>query len=78
MFRQTTDDDSASDEEQTTPTWKRKGLNCGKLHTADTLVLKRIIWPHKVVYTSTGQPVIYKGKSSIVFVNGYLTVMAEE
>ena len=38
----------------------------------------RITWPHKVVYTSQGQPAIYDEMSALLFVNGNLTVMGEE
>ena len=34
--------------------------------------------PHEVVYTATGKPAEYTGISILVFISGYLTVMATE
>ena len=50
----------------------------GKLHMADTLVLKVIPWPHVLVYMRLGEHTIYTDMSAVLFVNGYLTVMAGE
>ena len=47
-----------------------------KIQTADTTLLKRITSPHEVVYTSAGQPAVYKDMSDILFVSGYIKVMA--
>ena len=77
LYFQTTDEDSVYDGEQTAPTQKRKGLKSGRLRTMVTMVLKRITWPHEVVYTSADQPAIYEEMSSVHIVNGYVTVMAE-
>ena len=78
LYLQNTSDDRASYEEQTAPTWTRKGFKYSRLHTADTMVLKRITLAHEVVYTSPGQPAIYEVMSSVLFINSYLTVIAEE
>ena len=70
LYLQTTEGVSASDEEQTARTQKRKGLKSSKLHTADTMALKGITWPHKVAYTIDGQPAIYEEMSSVLIING--------
>ena len=56
----TMDDELGSEEEVTTPAPKRKGLTLSKICTADTTVLRKIIWAHEVVYTSAGQPAVYE------------------
>ena len=73
----TTDDNSGSDEEVTTPAPKRRGLKSGKVCTMDTTV-KRITWPHDVMYTGAGQPKVFEDMSISLFVSGYLMVMAGE
>ena len=35
-------------------------------------------WPHRVVYNSEGQIAVYEEMSSILFVNGYLTIKGEK
>ena len=42
------------------------------------MVIKRVVWLHEVVYTTQGQPPVYSDMSLALFVNGYLTVLAEE
>ena len=42
------------------------------------MVTKRVVWPHEEVYTMHGQPPVYSDMSLAWFVNGYLTVLAEE
>ena len=49
------DKDSGS-EEEALPIPKIKGLKSGNPRTADTSILRKVVWPHKVVYTSTGRP----------------------
>ena len=55
------DYDTASDDEWGPSTSKRHKFKSGKIRTADTLVTKRIVWLYEVVYTSSGQPVMYLG-----------------
>ena len=53
-----TDNDTASENEE--PLRRLKiALKSGKVWTADTLVSKKITWPHKVVYNSQGQLAVY-------------------
>ena len=70
LFLMTMDDD--------TPARRKKGIKSGMLDTADTPVLKRFTRLHEVVYTSAGQPAVYEEMNSVLFVNGYLTVMVDE
>ena len=65
-------------EEEPTPIPKRKTLKLGKIRTADSSVLHKVVWPHKVVYTATGKPAEYDDISIPLFISRYLTVMAME
>ena len=73
----TTDEDSRS-EEEAAPAPKRRALKSGKVQTVDTTILRKITWSHKVVYTCTGQPVVYDQLSITLFVSTFLMVMALE
>ena len=46
----TTEQESRSDDEAREPWQKRKALKSGKIWTANTMVVKQITWPHKLVY----------------------------
>ena len=46
---------------EASPICRRRGLNSGKIRTMDSLVTKRIKWPHEMVITSQGQPPVYDG-----------------
>ena len=70
------DADSTSDEEISALLTKNNKGTSDKLHTADNTVINRITWPHKVLYTCTGEPVVYEELTSIDFVNGSLMVVA--
>lgn len=70
----TSDEDSASEEEQQTTRGHRPlklGMNC----MGATLVIKRITWPHEVVYSLAGKLVAYENLSVSAFLQGYLIVM---
>ena len=74
-----TDEDTASAGEEAPPTCGKHGLQSGQVRTAaDSLVTKKVVWPHEVVHTSQGQPAVYSELSVVLFVNGLLTVLAEE
>ena len=73
----TTDEDFGFEDEVTTPAQRKRGLKSGKIRTADTTVLHKIIWPYEVVYTSTG-PAEYEKMSITLFVSGFVMVMAIE
>ena len=38
----------------------------------DSKVLKKVTWPHELVYVATGQPAMYEDLSITLFVSGYL------
>ena len=43
-----------------------------------TMVIKRIMCPHKVVYSSASKPATYEDLSVSAFVHGYVIVMHSE
>ena len=53
-------DDSEMDEEPDLMKKRGKALKSGKVRTADLTVIKRIIWPHELVYTSGCEPENYE------------------
>ena len=62
--------------EEAIPIHRKRGLKSGKLRTAATSVLCKVVLPNKVVYMSTGKPDKYDQLSIPIFVTGYLTVMS--
>ena len=70
-------DDNSVDEEMTSPQPKKhhKAVS-GKLRTADNTVVKQITWPRELIYTPAGLPAVYEYLSPMLFVNGYLEVLA--
>ena len=54
---------------------RRKALRSGKVRTADSIVVKRINWPHELMYTSGGKPAVYEQVSMPLFMSGYLCVL---
>ena len=38
---------------------RKKQLKSGKLRTAASLVVHRVVWAHELVYTAEGQPAVY-------------------
>ena len=52
-----------------------KSLKSDKVRTADSTVVKRITWPHGLVYTSVGQPAVYDQLSIPLFISGYVAVL---
>ena len=57
---------------------RKVGLKSGKLKTADTSVLRKVVWPHEVVYMSTGWLAEYNQLSVPLFISGSLVVMSAE
>ena len=70
--------DTVSEDKLDPPRTRKRVLKSGKILTADTLISKKITWPHEVVYNRQGQPVVYNDMGIAQFVNGYLTVLGEE
>ena len=71
----TSEDESDSDADTREPPRKRRPLQSGQVHSADAMVVKKLTWPHELVYTAVGQPAVYEDLPVALFVNGYLTVM---
>ena len=53
-------------------------MKSGKLRTADTSILRKVVWLLEVVYMSTGKLAEYDQLSIPLFVSGYLMVMSAE
>ena len=70
-------DDDLADEETTSPSHKKchKAIS-GKLRTADNMVMKQITWSHELIYIPATLPAEYEALSPMLFVNGYLEVLA--
>ena len=73
-----TDNETGLEDEGAAPRHRRTTIKCGKLPTRDTHVVKRIKWPHEMVFTSMGQGPVYKDMSLALFANGYLAIVVEE
>ena len=71
------DEDSRS-EDEAIPVHKKRGLNSGMLQMVDMSVLRKVVCPHKVVYTSTGRPAKYDQLRIPLFISGYLLVTSAE
>ena len=39
------------------------------------MVLRKVTWPHELVYIITGQPTVHKELSVTIFMSGYLVIM---
>ena len=52
-----------------------KMIKSGKVRTANTMVVRRITWPHKLVYTTGGHPAMYEQLSLPLFLSEYLAVL---
>ena len=44
----------------------------------DSMVVKRVTWPHEVVYSAAGKPAAYEDLSIPLFIKGYRIVMKGE
>ena len=54
----TTTEEGSSSEEEPSPNCSKNNLKSGKVRTSDTLISQCVTWPHEVVYTMAGQPVV--------------------
>ena len=73
-----TSDKESEPEVKSTSAHKRKTLKSGKIRNAELSVLHKVVWPHKVVCTVTAKLAKYEGISILLFVSGYLAIMAAE
>ena len=46
--------------------------------TGATMVVKRVNWPHEVVYSVAGKPAAFQDMSLLLFVQGYMIIMKGE
>ena len=53
-------------------------LKSGKIHTADSMVLKNVTWPHELIYKAEDKPAQNEDFSMSQFVSGYMAVMNME
>ena len=74
-FLATTDDELDREEEEQLNTTRRSNITSGKLRSADITSIKKVVWPHELVFTPKCQPTAYESLSAMAFVNGYLTIM---
>ena len=71
----TTEEETYSDAINREPPRHRKPLKSDKLRTDNSMVLKKVTWPHELVIPPcTGQLAVYKHLSITLFVSGYLAV----
>ena len=75
LLVETCTDESETVKEPAPRRKKAKAHKSGKIRTAKSTVIKRITWPHELVYTSGGKPVTYELISLPQFVAGYLSVL---
>ena len=59
-------------------TKRRTAIKSGKVCTADTTVLKQIVWPHELVYDPSGKPAVYNDLPLPLFIQGYLAILQAE
>ena len=78
VYLPTIDEDTGADDEAPAQHRKKHKGTSSKLRTADTTVVNQVAWPHKPIYTPSGQPAMYEELSSMASVNGYLAVTALE
>ena len=53
-------------------------LKSGKICTAGLMVLKKVTWPHKLIYTAKGKFAQCEDLSVSLFVSGYMAVIDTE
>ena len=64
------EDLSTDDEDKPAPRCRRKMLKSSMDRTGATIILRKITWPHEVVYTSADKPASYQDMSVPQFVHG--------
>ena len=63
----TTVNDSMSEDEEQPITLQRKPLKSGMHQTGTHMVVGKVTWPHKVVYTKARKPAAYQNMSLPLF-----------
>ena len=69
-------EEESDSEEDPTPEPKRKTIKLGKLRTADSSILHKVVWLHEVVYTAMSKLTKYEDISIPLFISGCMAVMA--
>ena len=70
------DEVSSTDDKDKPPLrHRRRNIKSGMDRTGATTVLKKITWPHEVVYTSAGKPALYQDMTVPQFDHRYLLIM---
>ena len=69
------DDETNVEEEGRSLATRGATSTSGKLRSANTVAVHKVIWPHEYVYTPEGQRSAYEPMSSMAFVTGYMTIM---
>ena len=77
-FLATTDDEETREEDKHPQPRRRPKITSVKLRTAYTTAVKQGIWPHELVFIPDGQPATFQSLSCLAFVNGYLSIMAQQ
>ena len=57
------------------PAPRKAQTTLGKLRSADTSTIQKVLWPHELIFTPEGQPTAFESLSIMDFVNGFLTIM---
>ena len=64
------------EEEEWLRAHKKGQTTSGKLRSDDTSAIHKVLWPHELIFTPEGQPATYESLSTMVLVNGFLTIMS--
>ena len=75
--RTTTEDYTSEKEEQPAPRW-RKQMTSGMHQTGAITVVRKVNWPHKVVYTVEGKPTLYQNIAIPLFIHSYIIIKEGE
>ena len=70
-------DSTSEEDEQHVPRW-RKQLKSDMPWTRATMVVRKVTWPHDVVYTTAGKPAAYQNISIHLFIQGYMIIIEGE
>ena len=72
------DEESDSEEEMVACKRRRITIKSGKVCTADSTILKQIIWSHELVYRPSDKLAVYDELSLTLLIQGYLVILEAE
>ena len=75
-FLAITDDEADGEKEEQLPVTRGVTTTSGKLRSADTTAINKVLWAHELIFTPEGQATTYESLSAMAFDNGYLTIMS--